>query len=63
MTPARLNALGTLVTNLQRCTVVATARLLDPSVCGRYATGKNNWSQRSRDAVAGEEAAGTCDRP
>lgn len=42
MTPTRLNALGTLVTNLQRCTVVATAR---PSVFGCYATGKNNGSQ------------------
>lgn len=62
MTPARLNALGTLVTNLQRCTVVATARSLVPSVCGRYATGKNDWSQWLRDAVAGEEA-GSCDRP
>ena len=31
MTPTRLNALGTLVTNLQRCTVVATARLLVPA--------------------------------
>lgn len=62
MTPVRLNALGTLVTNLQRCIVVVTARLLNLSVCGRYATGKNNGSQRSRGAVAGEEATGSCNR-